>query len=125
MANPSIQYWDEWQGINKILTGLDIPTWDPVDLRFDIDTHHYLPRIMYQDVKAPILFWEAGSLHVMDRDGCTREGIYLHLQKRPMKVPRGLIDVPRFYISGNRFTAEYEPRASLIKDAIGSMQFRM
>jgi len=71
MARPSIQYWDEWQGINKILTGLDIPTWDPVDLRLDIDTHHYLPRIMYQHLKAPILFWEAGSLQVMERGGAS------------------------------------------------------
>jgi len=42
-----------------------------------------------------------------------------------MKAPRGLIDVPRFYIYGNRFTAAQEPRVSLINDAIGSVHFRM
>jgi hypothetical protein len=76
--DPTIRYFDEWKGINKIASGLNAKIWDRTDATFDISVHHYIPRANYSHTIRPRFMWEAGALREESSNGERREGIYLH-----------------------------------------------
>jgi hypothetical protein len=123
-ASPNTCAFDEWSGIYKILCGLHARNWDGDAVAFDIDIGHFRPRANYANTKRPIFSWDRGSLLERAKDGSVREGLYLHLQKRPMEPPPpSVLQAPAYYILGNRFSVG-EPHTAIIKDALGAFRLK-
>jgi hypothetical protein len=128
MTNPAIQYWDEWTGINRIVDGLGAKTWmgewnDGKSVTFDIAANHYWPRANYAETKRPVFYYENDRLFEESVADQRREGLYMHLQKRPMRtLSPALLEENRVYIRGDRFSAKRMPRYWLT-DALGFLRF--
>ena len=123
-ACPRTCQFDEWLGIDKIVSGLQGRCWKGTGVTFDIDIGHYRLRANYSNAIRPIFSWDRGSLLERAKDGSVRKGLYLHLQKRPMEPPsQNVVEAPTYYVLGNRFSIS-EPHTEIIKDVLGALRLK-